>query len=267
MSTDGRDESDTCNRGARGQPRPAATGIRDAVATLERLVRRTESTPIEPRVESGRGKALRVEAYDGVAEEWSDFEQRFEIASLCNRWNDDDKGLYLAACLTGSAKTVLTGLTGKECRDFELLSHRLKTKFATTQRQDKHRRALWDLNRKTGESVLEYADQVEYLLSRGFTELPNDTRRTLAVDAFLRGLPKGPLRFHCRLRGPESLQDAVDFALRFEEAEADGRDNGPGCHEATPSHATERAVRNELPGRKEEIPGAGEFSLPPPTGN
>ena len=105
-------------------------------------------------------KALTVGTYDGVSEDWTEFEQRFDIASQFNRWSPEDRGLQLAACLVGSAKLVIRGLTGEECRDFERISGRLKAKFITSQHSERSRRELERLTRKAETPLAEYADKL-----------------------------------------------------------------------------------------------------------
>lgn len=52
--------------------------------------------------------------------------RKLQIVSRKNQWTKEDKGLYLAASLAGSERTVLKGLTGEECQDFDLVLGCLK---------------------------------------------------------------------------------------------------------------------------------------------
>ena len=49
--------------------------------------------------------------------------------------------------------------------------------------------------------------------------MPSDVRQTLAVDAFLRGLPPGAVRIHTQMHKCATLREAADFAGHFEHAE------------------------------------------------
>ena len=70
-------------------------------------------------------------------------------------------------------------------------------------------------------TLLEYADEIERLLDRGYPQLPTGVRETMAVDAFLRGLPSGNLRVHTQLQKCATLSAARDFASHYEHAETE----------------------------------------------
>ena len=194
----------------------------DLINQLEAALTAARGTSPPPATGDGRRrKALSLDKYDGVTVDWADFEQHFEIVCRSNRWNEADKGLYLAANLTGSARTVLKGLTGAECQDFGKVYGRLKNKFDNHNRVEACRTEFRNVVRKPGMTLLEYADGIERLLDRGYPHLPTGVRQTMAVDAFLRGLPPGNLRVHTQLQKCATLSLAMDFAAHYEHAETE----------------------------------------------
>ena len=167
-------------------------------------------------------KPLALEKYDGTTVDWADFDQRLDIVGRSNGWSEEEKGLYLAASLVGSARAVLKGLTGIQCQDFALVYGRLKAKFDNENRVDASRTELRSYKRAAGRSLLEYADGIESLVDKGYPGLPGDVRQTIAIDAFLRGLPPGNVRVHTQLQKCKTLSAAMDFATHYEHAELEG---------------------------------------------
>ena len=211
-------------------------------ATLEELGRRPAVVPEgkKPR------KPIPLGTYDGITMDWLDFEQHFDIVCRSNQWDREEKGLYLAANLTGSARTVLKGLTGAECQEFDRVYALLKKKFDSQNRVEAWRTELRNYKRSTGTTILEYADGIERLLDKGYPRLPEDVRQTMAVDAFLRGLPPGTMRVHTQLQKCATLLAAADFAGHFEQAESEsGQPKKPVARTMTAVETTETEPEEE----------------------
>ena len=185
---------------------------------LDEMRRQSVVTKREKR----QRKPIPLEKYDGVTTDWTDFEQQFDIVCRSNQWDPEEQGLYLAASLTGSARTVLKGLTGAECQEFERVYALLRAKFDNQNRMEAWRTEFRNYKRTTDTKLLDYADGIERLLDKGYPRLPEEVRQTMAVDAFLRGLPPGPMRVHTQLQKCPTLRAAADFASHFEQAEAEG---------------------------------------------
>lgn len=203
------------------------------LAELQHVLQEVKRTPRSRK--SAAAKALTLEKYDGTTVDWADFEQRLDIVGRSNGWTEEEKGLYLAASLVGSARAVLKDLTGIECQNFRLVFGKLKAKFDNENRVDASRTELRNFKRAADASLLEYADGVESLVDKGYPGLPADVRQTLAVDAFLRGLPPGNVRLHTQLQKCKSLSAAMDFATHYEHAETE---SGPIVKDAGKSKET-----------------------------
>ena len=70
---------------------------------------------------------MRPVQYDGT-EDWDEYLSQFEILSDINTWGDSEKGLYLASCLKGNARSILSELSQSERRDFSRLKHAVSRK-------------------------------------------------------------------------------------------------------------------------------------------
>ena len=224
-------------RGDEGSASGGTDGLARVIkATLEEMGHRS-TVPSEERKPR---KPIPLGKYDGVTMDWIDFEQHFDIVCRSNRWDREEKGLYLAANLTGSARTVLKGLTGAECQEFDRVYALLKGKFDSQNRVESWRTELRNYKRSTGTTILEYADGIERLLDKGYPRLPEDVRQTMAVDAFLRGLPPGTMRVHTQLQKCATLRAAMDFAGHFEQAESEsGQPKKPVARTMTVVEAAE----------------------------
>ena len=214
------------DRAPRPSPAPSEVGSTrpgtpdSLLAEVKRMVEAARKA--SPPRRRATAKPLALEKFDGVTVDWADFEQRLDIVGQSNGWGEEEKGLYLAASLVGSARTVLKGLTGVQCQDFRLVFDRLKAKFDNENRVDSSRTELRNFKRGGGKSILEYADSIESLVDKGYPGLPGEVRQTIAVDAFLRGLPPGNVRIHTQLQKCKTLSGAVDFATHYEHAEQAG---------------------------------------------
>ena len=167
-------------------------------------------------------KALVLDKYDGVKTDWMDFVQHLEIVAQSNNWTEEEKGLQLAANLTGSARTVLRGLSGAEYKHFDLVFGRLERKFGTATRAETYKTELRNYRKRAEDTLVTYGDGVERLVDLAYPQMPEDLRQTMLVDAFIRGLPSGQLRVQTQLHKFKELAAAVDFALHYEQAEQEG---------------------------------------------
>ncbi len=214
----------------RSTPREDTGHASGGIGDLPRVIRTTvEAIGRRPGVTPGGGrprKPIPLGKYDGVTMDWEDFAQHFDLVSRGNRWEPEEKGLYLAASLTGSARVVLKGLSGAECQEFPRVYTLLKEKFDNRNRVESYRTELRNYRRTVGTTLLTYADGLERLLDSAYPQLPGEIRQLMAVDAFLRGLPPGELRLHTQLRRCTTLRQAYDFASHFELAEEESRQKG-----------------------------------------
>jgi hypothetical protein len=71
-------------------------------------------------------RRIKLANYDGTGE-WRDYKSHFDACAAINDWDDEEKGLYLAAALRGQAQCVLGDLP-----DLRLLNPTAATKNYVT---------------------------------------------------------------------------------------------------------------------------------------
>ena len=80
----------------------------------------SESTPSK----LGPGTRMKPSKYDGQTP-YEDYQVQFEMLAQLNGWTKDVKALYLAGCLSGSARSVLNDIGAIERYDYDKLEEAL----------------------------------------------------------------------------------------------------------------------------------------------
>ncbi|GFU63704.1 uncharacterized protein TNCV_1509821 [Trichonephila clavipes] len=71
---------------------------------------------------------------------------------------------------------------------------------------------------KTGESLQEYASEVERLANLGFSNHPTTVRETISLQYFVDGLKDGQIQKAVRMADVQDLKSALLYALKLEAA-------------------------------------------------
>jgi hypothetical protein len=116
---------------------------------------------------------------------WTDFITQFQIVRLDNSyWSCAIKALQLAACLRGSARSVLTDLRPHQLDHYNELKYKLKfilqTRFEPKNQTDIQRAELDSRYRKRNESLSELAQDIKRLARLAYPTAPCEVRDTLA---------------------------------------------------------------------------------------
>lgn len=69
---------------------------------------------------SAGGVALRIkpDCFDGIKTEWPEYKKHFNFLASLQRWTDMQKAQALAVSLSGSAQSMLIGMTEAETRSY-----------------------------------------------------------------------------------------------------------------------------------------------------
>ena len=95
--------------------------------------------------------------------DFDEFLSQFEITCEINNWLYREKSLYLANCLTGDARSVLSELDHEGRRDYNTLVEKLANRFGSVNRSEIYRAQLKSRVRNKGESIHELAQAVKSL--------------------------------------------------------------------------------------------------------
>lgn len=150
------------------------------------------------------------------ATDFDEFLSQFEITSEINGWQYRDKSLYLANCLTGEARSLLSELDYLGRRDYKTLVEKLANRFGSVNRSEIFRTQLKSRSRNKGESIPELAQAIKKLVRQAYPGVNKDVIETLSIDQFVDALSDSDIRLRVREFGPKTLADAERTALRLE---------------------------------------------------
>ena len=148
--------------------------------------------------------------------DFDEFLSQFEITCEINNWQYKEKSLYLANCLTGDARSVLSELDHEGRRDYNTLVEKLANRCGSVNRSEIFRAQLKSRVRNKGESIPELAQAVKKLVRQAYPGVNKDVIETLSIDIFIDALTDSEIRLRVRELGPRTLADAERTALRLE---------------------------------------------------
>ncbi|MCG7876662.1 MAG: hypothetical protein N0C90_10055 [Candidatus Thiodiazotropha endolucinida] len=148
--------------------------------------------------------------------DFDEFLSQFEITSEINSWQYREKSLYLANCLTGDARSILSELDYLGRRDYKTLVEKLANRFGSVNRSEIFRTQLKSRSRTKGESIPELAQAIKKLVRQAYPGVNKDVIETLSIDHFIDALSDSDIRLRVRELGPKTLADAERTALRLE---------------------------------------------------
>lgn len=199
----------------------------------------------------GRPVTPKPEAYDGT-EDWQDYLVYFEQLAELNGWDRPTMAMVLGLCLRGSARTVLTGLSLAERRDYRALKNALTQNFNPPQKLHLHMAELKARKRKPQESLVDLGRDIARLTRLAYPAADQATRETIGINAFLDSLP-GPaieIRLHVIKGHPATLQEAIAYAMEVDvilesQASSSKRSNVRALESETKSSKTELQMMAE----------------------
>jgi hypothetical protein len=80
-------------------------------------------------------RSIKLANYDGTGE-WRDYKSHFDACAAINDWDNEEKGLYLAAALRGKAQCVLGDLPSDRQVHYTSLVEALEERFAPPNQMD-----------------------------------------------------------------------------------------------------------------------------------
>ncbi|KAK2917592.1 hypothetical protein Q8A73_004338 [Channa argus] len=171
-----------------------------------------------------------------------------ELAALHGGWSGEETATHLALALEGPALQVLADLLPEDRRELQAITAALQRRFGQRTSVEQSREQLAGRYRHDGESLGDFAADVQLYTQRGYPTFPVAAREELSLHSFLRGLAPERLRQHVRLSTPRSLEEALREAERAEEVLGAG--SAPG---RSPSwHRPVRAASREAAGERLE---------------
>ena len=156
---------------------------------------------------------IKPEKYDGQSS-FENFMVTFDNAAEFNRWDAKEKLAFLRASLTGVAVQLLWGIGSLT---YDQLVKKLQDRFGAAGMEDRYQAELRCRRRRPGESIRELAQDIRGLMLLAYPGQGDSVLgQHIARDAFLTALDDPELQMKIRDKDPETLEEAVRSASRFE---------------------------------------------------
>ncbi|GFV73831.1 uncharacterized protein TNCV_3540071 [Trichonephila clavipes] len=159
--------------------------------------------------------SVKLSTYDGKTY-WEVYKTQFCIISEANGWNEGVKACQLAASLRGEAAEVLQTLPDIERLNLNSLYNALDLRFGQRYSKEYARLQIKTRLQITGESLQEYASEVERLANLAFSDLPATVREAISLQYFVDGLKDGEIQKAVRMADVQDLKSALLYALKVE---------------------------------------------------
>jgi hypothetical protein len=160
---------------------------------------------------------------DGYVEQ---FLAQFKYTARLARWPKSEWGLRMIHALEGKARRIISDdylPAGKP--DYQHVKKLLRESFGSEATPDVWRTTLENRRRYKKETLTDLSQAISELVSRAYPEVSFEQRSRLAVSHFARALNVKQHSVHVMALCPKTLNDALQMALAFENAEKMVGDN------------------------------------------
>ncbi|XP_069106987.1 uncharacterized protein [Argopecten irradians] len=213
----------------RGTRRPEST-----VQFIDRNDNRAGSPPhfrqSRQTVTARHSTVVKPPRYNGE-EDFEEYLTQFEIIAQINKWDYQEKSLYLASSLGSSARTVLTELSTHERQDFDSLVALLQVRYGSIERSEMYRARLQTRVRGKNESLSEVAQSIRKLTRQAYPTADENLTSILALDHFIDALQDSEMRLRVRELRPKTINEAETHAIRLEAHRLADRQRGKTVHQ------------------------------------
>ena len=162
-----------------------------------------------------KGEIIKVAIYDGKTS-WRDFLSQFEMAAHENGWDKKTRAVRLACNLRGSAQALLSDMSMEVKYDYDRLVAALTNRFEPANQCELYKAQIKQRIRKRDEPLTELAQNINRLTRMAYPSAVQGLRDTLAKDCFIESLNDVELELFVCQKEPDTLDDAVRVALKFE---------------------------------------------------
>ena len=168
------------------------------------------------------------EPYDGTGD-WEEYQAYFEQLAFMHGWDKATMAMVLGVSLRGAARSVLTGFTLGQRRDYGSLIRALKQNFSPAQKVHTYLAELKCRKRKPHETLSSLGRDIARLVRLAYPQADQATKETIGINALMDALP-GPAietRLHVLRGQPGTLQEAIAFAMEVDSVIESSGSKGP----------------------------------------
>jgi hypothetical protein len=164
---------------------------------------------------SGRTPRMKPTQYDGKTP-YEDYQVQFCMLSELNGWSKNERALYLAGSLGGSARSVLNDIGAKDRYDYDKLDEALRERFGTDDQSELFKAKLRNRVKSREETLQELAHDVRRLVRLAYPKAAIRTHNDLTKDQFIEALGDSEVRWSVFQARPRDLTEALKVAMELE---------------------------------------------------
>ena len=147
---------------------------------------------------------------------WEDWKLHFEDVAAVNEWTDNQKLKWLRVRLTGRAQKAFHHLPEESQATYRGATTALQERFEPKSRKARYHAEFEARRKKRSEGWADFAEDLQSLADKAFSELEPAARECLALQSYLRQLDQPQVAFSVKQRQPKTLDEAVAATLEME---------------------------------------------------
>ena len=171
--------------------------------------------------------------YDGKTS-WQSFILPFKSLAAACRWSEEEKLFRLTNSLRDdAAEYAFAQLSSDVVNSFELLELALDARFAEKRTAASYLASLEAHKLQPKEKLSEYVADIKKLVIKGYPTGDQQTRETIGLRYFLKGLPESQMAVAVGMKSPETLEEARTILDTYNSLKEETK---PACiHAAQPA--------------------------------
>lgn len=148
--------------------------------------------------------------------EWTQWICHFENVAAVNKWDDENKLLWLKVRLTERAQLAFQHLTPEAQANYERAKEALKARFEPPSRKDLYKVEFQSRRKKKGEGWADFAEDLKILIDKAYPDLEAAARDQMALTHYLSQIDNPQVAFSVKQQKPATLDAAVGATLEME---------------------------------------------------
>ena len=172
------------------------------------------------RESQGKGNAYDVPfprqlIFDGKIS-WDSFVKPFESLARSCLWTEEDKLFRLVSSLRGDgAEYAFNQLSQQTLQSYEALKYALEVRFKERRTASSYLNELEGRKYQAKEKLSEYAADIRRLVIKGYPTANEETRETISVRYFLKGLADQQMAVTVGMKEPKTVNEAREMVETY----------------------------------------------------
>ncbi|XP_046378004.1 uncharacterized protein LOC124150124 [Haliotis rufescens] len=182
-------------------------------------------------------REVRPDKFDGTSCDCQDYIVHFEQVASWNGWTEYEKAQQLSMFLRGAAQKLLSNLTLGQLNSYQAVKSALSKSFYPVEHNVAYRSEFRNRRQGHDETVSDYGYQLRRLANSAYPTSTYSSLEVHLIDQFLTGLHSFDMRKHVTFAHPQTLENAISYAIEFEAVDGSRRkkpetlDRGAGINQ------------------------------------